>query len=455
MIAQDARILPAVLLMIAALLPMSSRAQPAAAGAPAKTAAASPSPHPNPLPKGEGTERNPLPEGEGMVGRQPSGRVVLPTSQVLTPLGTQVELPGMRPQVLALSPDGRLLAVSGKTAELVIVDPATGRITQRVALPVGRLGDSSPVSPQLQEAAAKRQASYTGLIFAPDGRRIYLSNVEGDVKVFAVDAQGTVTGAGSIPLPPAKAPRREAEIPAGLALSPDGRRLYVCGNLSNTLLELDAATVPGTVPGRVLRSFDVGVAPYDVVLTAGKALVSNWGGRRPGADDLTGHAGRGTRVRVDPVRHIASEGSVTLIDLDSGASQEVLTGLHACALAVSPDGQVRGLCECRQRQPERDRAARATDRGDDLGQAQAERALGRLAQRPGLLGRRTHALRGQRHAERRRRDRVRAGEEAVQAARAYPRGLVSGGPRPRRPAAPALRGQHQGPGTAAHGDYQG
>ena len=41
----------------------------------------------------------------------------------------------MRPQVLALSPDGKLLAVSGKTIDLVIVDPATGQVSQRVALP--------------------------------------------------------------------------------------------------------------------------------------------------------------------------------------------------------------------------------------------------------------------------------------------------------------------------------
>ena len=113
-------------------------------------------------------------------------------------------------------------------------------------------------------------------------------------------------------MPQAKGLQRKAEIPSGLALLADGKRLYVCGNLSNTLLELD------TESGDVLRRFDVGVAPYDVVLVRGKAYVSNWGGRRPGPGDLTGPAGRGTVVRVDPVRHIASEGSVTVIDLASG-----------------------------------------------------------------------------------------------------------------------------------------
>jgi DNA-binding beta-propeller fold protein YncE len=278
------------------------------------------------------------PPGEGVeasretVGRHGAERVVLPVPQTITPLGRQVELPGMRPQALALSADGRLLAVSGKTNELVILDPGTGQVRQRVALPAGPLGRvAGLISPQLLESAAKSQVSYTGLIFSPDGQRIYLSNVEGDVKVFQVDARGRVSGLGSIPLPPANAPRRKAEIPTGLALDPGGRRLYVCGNLSNRLLELELPS------GRALRTFEVGIAPYDVVLVGGKAFVSNWGGRRPGAGDLTGPAGQGMLVRVDPLRHIASEGSVTAIDLAAGTQSEILTHLHASALALSPD----------------------------------------------------------------------------------------------------------------------
>jgi hypothetical protein len=58
----------------------------------------------------------------------------------------------------------------------------------------------------------------------------------------------------------------------------------------------------------------VGVAPYDVALADRKIYVSNWGGRRPDADSITGPAGRGTLVRVDS-RSIASEGSVSIIEL--------------------------------------------------------------------------------------------------------------------------------------------
>ena len=272
------------------------------------------------------------------VGQSVAGPAVLPVNQVLTPAGKLVHLAGLRPQALDLSPDGRLLAVSGKSSELLILDPADGTIRQRVSLPPeGRTTPTpEPASANILKPDTKGQLSYTGLKFAADGRRLYLSNVNGSIKVFAVGEDGAVLPSYSIPLPPANAPRREAEIPAGLALSADGKRLYVCGNLSNTLLELDLAT------SEVLRVFAVGVAPFDVVLHGSKAYVSNWGGRRPGSGDLTGPAGRGTEVRVDPVRHVASEGSVSVLDLAAGpeaAGREILTGLHASALALSPDGR--------------------------------------------------------------------------------------------------------------------
>lgn len=272
------------------------------------------------------------------VGRKPNDRTVLPVNQVVTPEGLQTDLAGARPQAIALSPNGRLLATSGKTSELIILDPVTGAVRQKVPLPAEKSNEPSPAVPSanILEPDTKGQLSFTGLIFSPDGRRIFLSNVNGSIKVFTVADDGTVAPSRSFALPHAKAPRRKEEIPAGLALSPDGRRLYVCGNLSNHLLELDADS------GAVLRQFRTGALPYDVVLLGDKAYVSNWGGRRPGANDLTGPAGRGTVVRVDPVRHIASEGSISIIPLAPGAVKggegtELLAGLHASALALSPD----------------------------------------------------------------------------------------------------------------------
>ncbi|MBV9470206.1 MAG: bifunctional YncE family protein/alkaline phosphatase family protein, partial [Abitibacteriaceae bacterium] len=154
----------------------------------------------------------------------------------------------------------------------------------------------------------------------------------GSIKVFGISADDKLSGLFSLPLPDTSLARRKKEIPAGLAVSPDGKRLYVVLNLSNGLLEMNATT------GEVLRRFEVGAVPYDVVLAGNKAYVSNWGGRRPDAQNVTGPTGQGTTVRVDPVRYIASEGSVSVIDLNSGqVTKEVLVGKHASALALSPD----------------------------------------------------------------------------------------------------------------------
>jgi DNA-binding beta-propeller fold protein YncE len=72
------------------------------------------------------------------------------------------------------------------------------------------------------------------------------------VKVFAV-ANQKVTALKTIKLPEAKAPKRKQEIPAGIAVSRDGKLIYVAGNLSNKFFEIDAES------GNVIRTWDVGV----------------------------------------------------------------------------------------------------------------------------------------------------------------------------------------------------
>ena len=178
------------------------------------------------------------------VGHSANNRDVTPVNQVLTPFGLQVDLPKMRPQGIALSPDRSLLVVSGKTSELVVLNPQDGSIRQRVHLPNDSQTDprSDPVSSHILKPDRDGQLSFTGLIFSPSGDRIYMSNVEGSIKVFSVATSGAVSPSHSFVLPPANAPRRKAEIPSGLAVTADGKRLYVCGNLSNRLLELDTTT---------------------------------------------------------------------------------------------------------------------------------------------------------------------------------------------------------------------
>src|ERR1043166_4430239 len=88
-------------------------------------------------------------------------RYFTPANQILTPAGIQVDLPGLRPQALALSPNGKILVTAGKTHELIVIDPASGRIRQHIPLPPEKLGASpAPVSEQILEPDKEGQLSF-------------------------------------------------------------------------------------------------------------------------------------------------------------------------------------------------------------------------------------------------------------------------------------------------------
>ena len=99
-----------------------------------------------------------------------------------------------------------------------------------------------PVSAEILSPEKKPQLSFTGVAFSPGGSRIYLANVNGDLKVFGVNRDGKVSPLFSIALPAATGLSRTNEIPAGIAVSRDGKKIYVALNLSNRLAEMDAAT---------------------------------------------------------------------------------------------------------------------------------------------------------------------------------------------------------------------
>ena len=272
-----------------------------------------------------------LPDPTEKVGPGPR-HVVTPDNHLLTPAGRQVDLPNMRPQAVALSPDGALLVTAGGTAGLVVIDPATGTIRQRVPLPAEETAAPEPVSELILNPDQRGRLSYTGLVFSPDGKHIYLSNVNGSIKVFDVAADGTVTPSFTIPLPTNPNPLRHQEIPAGLAVSADGKLLYVALSFTNRVAEIE------TTGGKLLRTWEVGMVPDAIVLLGNKAYVSNWAGRRPDGKCPTGPAGSGVMVRIDARTGAAAEGSVSVLDLTNGkVIGEILTGKHACGMALSPD----------------------------------------------------------------------------------------------------------------------
>ena len=254
-----------------------------------------------------------------------------PDNHRLAPAGKLVDLPYSRPQGIALSPDGKLLAVGGG-ARLTLIDPATGEILERVQVPAQQEQAADIDPDRILDKKKLGQLSFTGLVFSPDGKRIYMSSVSGNICVFRVDDKGQVAADFTIPLPATKNTLREAEIPAGLAVSADGGKLYAALNLTNKLVEIDTATK------KITREWTTGMVPYDVAIVNGKIYVSNWAGRHPDAKSPTANGGRGIQVRIDPATGAAAEGSVSVIDLTSNkVVKEILVGRHASGLAVSPD----------------------------------------------------------------------------------------------------------------------
>ena len=262
----------------------------------------------------------------------------LPNGQVVTPAGLQVELPDMRPQVLALSPDGKLLVTSGRTHEIVVLDPATGRIRQRVPLPAEPPDATKPEAPStnILKPDEKGQVSYTGLVFSPDGRTDLPEQRQRQHQGLRGRARRHGRGPRTrspCPRPAPRAARRRSR-PASPS-PPTGERLYVALNLSNRLGEFDAAD--GRAPPALRRRRrSLRRRPR-----RGKAYVSNWGGRRPSPATSTGPAGRGTLVKVDPSTRHRQRGLGQRHRPRERArrSREIPVQLHASALALSPDGR--------------------------------------------------------------------------------------------------------------------
>ena len=90
-------------------------------------------------------------------------------------------------------------------------------------------------------------------------------------------------------------------------------------------------------------------------------------------------------MRVDPVRHIANEGSVSVVNLSEGkGSKELLTGLHASGLAKSHTHRFVVCCNADSDHLSVIDTRTRRSRGDDLGEAERGRSAGRCARTPQL-----------------------------------------------------------------------
>ncbi len=230
---------------------------------------------------------------------------VLPSGRFVKPAGTSVQV-GMNPLGIALTPDGRYLVTSNDDERdggihslrsaanvggysLSVVDTATMGVVSTVTTGTYFVG-----------VAIKGAGTYT--VYASGG-------ASQDVKEFSLSAAGQLSAApvATIPIPvitPASAGfvshytpdaalntadasgnkppvpsgfsrtgSTAISFPAGLALSPDGRYLYVACNGDNSVAVVQTAT------RTTVKQLPVGYFPYGVAVSADGATVyvTNWG----------------------------------------------------------------------------------------------------------------------------------------------------------------------------------
>jgi YVTN family beta-propeller protein len=259
-------------------------------------------------------QRGQLPEHPTLptyhVGAQTNGAVVLPTDQIITPAGTQLQISGARPNAVAFSPDGKkaaILTAGCNGCSLVsVVDLATDRLQQT-------LNPNDGGAPP------------DGIIYSQDGRKLFISDTNGEIVVANVDTTGQLTLDNKIQLPTLNG---STSYPIGLALSDDGKSLYVALSRLNSIGVIDIATQ------NLVSQIPVGNAPYGITISGNKAYVSNEGGRVATAADFTNDSS-GTPIVADQSSGGSITGTVSVVDLRGGKTvKTIAVGLQPTEMAM-------------------------------------------------------------------------------------------------------------------------
>ena len=229
---------------------------------------------------------------------QPIGRAhgsiwVLAVWAATAPVAVTADKPEqyLGPSALVASEDGKTLFVANADARQVAwVEVSTGKVTRRVDVP----------------------AEPTGLALSPDGTRLIVTCAAPKSTVVVIDP---VSGkpAGSIPA---------GHTAMGPAVSPDGKRLYVCNRFDNDVSVIDLA------PGGKATRVNAVREPVAVVVTPdGKTVL------------VANHLPN-TRTDVTFMGHIAPV--LTFIDAETLATSSIAMprgALNLRDLCISPDGK--------------------------------------------------------------------------------------------------------------------
>ena len=154
------------------------------------------------------------------------GTAVTPVGYKVTPAGDQTRR-GEPPPQRSASPDGRHLLVTNNgqgVQSLQLIDTDTNTVVQTLPF-------------------ASPESLYMGLAWSPDGTTAFASAAaNAKIRVFSF-ANGKLTEGTAIPLPSTTPDGAKLNLfPAGLALTPDGKRLVVADQLADAVSVVDLAT---------------------------------------------------------------------------------------------------------------------------------------------------------------------------------------------------------------------
>jgi YVTN family beta-propeller protein len=270
-------------------------------------------------------------------GPQGDGTAVTSGGYRVTPAGSQTTV-GERPYHTALSPDGRTLLVSNdgqSTQSLQVVDVASHQVRQ-----------SLPYGPDPAPGANVAEALFYGVAYSHDGRHAYASaGGNNKIRVYDVRPDGQqLDERDPIALP---VPAGTNPYPAGLAVAPDDRTLYVADQLGDALSVID-------LPAGTVTTVPVGHNPLDVAVSpdGSKVYVSNQGAStvsvyQPASKSVVATAPVGTHpnaMAVDPrtgMVYVANgdADSVSVLDPDGIPRRTIDLAPYAGApVGSNPDG---------------------------------------------------------------------------------------------------------------------
>jgi YVTN family beta-propeller protein len=182
-----------------------------------------------------------------------TSQTCLPTGVCLDAAGKSFDV-GNMPLAFVLSPEGDRLVISlsgWREQGLQVVERDTGKIIQTISQP----------------------SAFVGLAFSKDGKMLYASGGNEDL-IYVYDWKDKqAVLRDKIILAPKEKDKDGTKFPAGIALSNDGKKLYVAENLGDTLVVIDVESK------KIEQRLPTENYPYAVAVAPdGKVFVSNWGG---------------------------------------------------------------------------------------------------------------------------------------------------------------------------------